>query len=73
MRIIRIHSHLRLGVLMALINRGFFFTQVRRMLFSNILQQPQVDGMNAILDAWEAKYADRRRPVARLRPCDDLS
>jgi putative chitinase len=42
---------------MALINRGFFFTHVRRMMFSNALQQPQVDGMNAILDGWEAKYA----------------
>ena len=42
---------------MTQINRGFFFTHVRRMLFSNILQPSQVDGMNAILDGWEAKYA----------------
>jgi putative chitinase len=40
---------------MTLINRRFFFTQVRRM--SNDLRQSQVDGMNAILDEWEAKYA----------------
>ena len=43
---------------MTLINRGFFFTQVRRTLFSNTLRQSQVDGLNAILDAWEARYAD---------------
>ena len=42
---------------MAHINRGFFFTHVRRMMFSNVLQQSQVDGMSAILDGWEAKYA----------------
>src|ERR1700760_1957930 len=50
---------------MSQINRGFFFTHVRRMLFSNVLQQPQVDGMNAILDGWEAKYtADDDRWLA---------
>ena len=27
-------------------------------MFANTLKQPQVDGMNAILDAWEAKYAE---------------
>jgi putative chitinase len=42
---------------MTLINRGFFFAQVRRTLFSNTLRQSQVDGLNAILDEWEAKYA----------------
>jgi len=42
---------------MAQINRNFFFTQVRRTLFANNLRQPQVDGINAILDGWEAKYA----------------
>jgi hypothetical protein len=45
------------GVRMTLINRGFFFTQVRRKMFSNDLRQSQVDGLNAILDGWEAKYA----------------
>ena len=50
---------------MTQINRGFFFTHVRRMMFSNILQQSQVDGMNAILDGWEAKYtADDDRWLA---------
>jgi putative chitinase len=39
------------------INRAFFFTQVRRTLFSNHLRQSQVNGINAILDGWEAKYA----------------
>jgi putative chitinase len=43
---------------MARINRGFFFTHIRRMMFSSVLQQSQVDGMNAILNGWEAKYAD---------------
>jgi putative chitinase len=50
---------------MTQINRAFFFTHVRRMMFSNILQQSQVDGMNAILDGWEAKYtADDDRWLA---------
>ena len=43
---------------MSQINRGFFFTHIRRIMFSNVLQQSQVDGINAILDAWEAKYAE---------------
>ncbi|HEY4807638.1 MAG TPA: glycoside hydrolase family 19 protein [Roseiarcus sp.] len=42
---------------MSKINRNFFFTQVRRTLFANNLRQSQVDGINAILDGWEAKYA----------------
>ena len=50
--------HVRLGVRMSQINRGFFFRHVRRIMFSNVLQQSQVDGINAILDAWEAKYAE---------------
>ena len=41
---------------MSLINRNFFFTQIRRTMFSNDLKQSQVDGINAILDGWEAKY-----------------
>jgi predicted chitinase len=45
------------GPKMALINRTFFFTQVRRTLFANNLRQSQVDGINALLDGWEAKYA----------------
>ncbi len=41
---------------MSLINRSFFFTQVRRTMFPT-LRQSQVDGINAILDGWEAKCA----------------
>src|ERR1700683_5619076 len=65
-RKIRINNHLlRFEVQVTQINRGFFFTHVRRMMFSNILQQSQVDGMNAILDGWEAKYtADDDRWLA---------
>ena len=50
---------------MSKINRNFFFTQVRRTLFANNLRQSQVDGINAILDGWEAKYtADDDRWLA---------
>ena len=42
---------------MSQINRNFFFAQVRRTLFANNLRQPQVNGINAILDGWESKYA----------------
>lgn len=42
---------------MALINRDFFFTQIRRSMFSGALKQSQVDGINGILDGWEAEYA----------------
>src|ERR1700733_7256209 len=56
-RKIRIHNHLRFEARMTQINRAFFFTHVRRMMFSNNLDQSEVDGMNAILDGWEAKYA----------------
>jgi putative chitinase len=58
MRIITSPITFALGVRMSQINRGFFFTHVRRIMFSNVLQQSQVDGINAILDAWEAKYAE---------------
>lgn len=58
MLIITNHITFTLGVRMSQINRGFFFTHVRRMMFANVLQQSQVDGINAILDAWEAKYAE---------------
>jgi putative chitinase len=43
---------------MSLINREFFFAQIRKLLFLGTLRQSQVDGLNAILDGWEAKYAD---------------
>src|ERR1700729_2315349 len=64
-RKIGIHNHLRFEARMTQINRGFFFTQVRRVMFSSVLQQSQVDGMTAILDGWEAKYtADDDRWLA---------
>lgn len=39
------------------INRKFFFDFVRRQLFKGPLRQKQVEGLNFILDVWEAKYA----------------
>ncbi|HEX2684894.1 MAG TPA: glycoside hydrolase family 19 protein [Ferruginibacter sp.] len=36
-----------------MINRLFFFTQVRLSLFDGKLKQSQVDGITAILDEWE--------------------
>ena len=44
---------------MAKINRPFFFTQVRNTLFDRGLKQTQVDGLTAILDYWESKYATK--------------
>jgi hypothetical protein len=43
---------------MSAINRNFFFAQVRPTLFCNNMRQSQVDGLNAILDGWEVKYAE---------------
>jgi putative chitinase len=43
--------------MMSGINRPFFFAQVRKLLFSNSLKQSQVNGLTAILDAWEKQYA----------------
>jgi len=39
------------------INRRFFFDFARRVLFKGHLRQKQVDGLNFILDVWEASYA----------------
>jgi putative chitinase len=39
-----------------MINRDTFFAKVRASLFSGSLKQSQVDGMNYMLDAYEAKY-----------------
>jgi predicted chitinase len=39
------------------INRDFFFEHIREKLFPNGLNQSQVDGHNAILDAWERDHA----------------
>lgn len=50
---------------MSKINRDFFFTQIRRTMFAGTLRQSQVDGINAILDGWEAQYdADDDRWLA---------
>lgn len=43
---------------MSKINRDFFFQQVRKTLFVKGLSQPQVDGHEAIVDAWEATHAN---------------
>lgn len=45
-----------------MIDRDRFFARTREVLFGGILHQGQVDGCNAILDAWEARpaFADRR-------------
>src|SRR6202142_1208851 len=62
---IRIHNHLRFEARMTQINRAFFFPHVRRMMFSDNLDQSQADGMNGILDGWEGKYtADDDRWLA---------
>lgn len=42
---------------MAIIDRQVFFDNVRPEPFSGELTQGQVDGMEAILDAWEADYS----------------
>jgi len=39
-----------------MINRKFFFAQVRDTLFGGKLKQKQVDGLSAILDEWETNY-----------------
>jgi putative chitinase len=39
------------------INRQFFFDQVRASLFGGHMSQSQIDGMGAILDYWENKLA----------------
>ena len=42
---------------MSLINRQFFFSYIRQHLLGGSLKQGQVDGISAILDYWESKYA----------------
>lgn len=37
------------------INRDFFFDHIREYLFNGSLRQSQLNGMNAILDKWEAE------------------
>lgn len=41
------------------INRAFFFQVISESLFPNGLRQSQVDGAEAILDAWESAHADK--------------
>jgi hypothetical protein len=43
------------------IDRPFFFDTVRAALFKGALNAPQVDGMTAILDFWEARMPDADR------------
>jgi len=40
------------------IERAPFFKAVRERFFGGILKQSQVDGFNAILEAWEKRYPD---------------
>lgn len=42
---------------MSKINRKFFFDHVRTSLFTGALTKKQVDGLDAILDEWEANHA----------------
>jgi putative chitinase len=39
------------------INRKFFFDTVRERLFSGSLKHAQVEGMSAVLDEWEKRFA----------------
>ena len=42
-----------------MINRQFFFTQVRTYLFGGTLKQLQVNGLNAILQEWDDNWAKK--------------
>ena len=42
-----------------MINRKFFFEQVRATLFTGKLNQGQVAGLSFILDAWEASHSNK--------------
>lgn len=42
-----------------MINRQFFFDQVRLNLFSGSLKQSQVAGLGGLLDEWESTYAKK--------------
>jgi hypothetical protein len=44
---------------MSAINRTFFFDFARNHLFGGKLSQKQVEGLTAILDYWESKYAGK--------------
>ncbi|MEN9726236.1 MAG: hypothetical protein RL434_602, partial [Pseudomonadota bacterium] len=38
------------------LNRKFFFSFIREYLFAGKLRQGQVEGLNALLDAWETQH-----------------
>lgn len=42
-----------------MINKTFFFDQAKRRMFGGRLTQSQVDGLNAILEVWEAQHAKK--------------
>ena len=42
-----------------MINRKFFFDQLRTQLFGGRFSKSQVDGLNALLDVWEPAYAKK--------------
>jgi putative chitinase len=42
-----------------MLNRDFFFDQVRRTLFDGKLKQAQFDGLNAIVTEWEQNHSDQ--------------
>lgn len=48
------------------VNREKFFTSVRHTVFPGRLTQTQVDGMNAILDAWDKSAFDDLRWLAYM-------
>lgn len=45
--------------MVAKINRKFLFSHVKGILFGSSFKQSQVDGIDAILDYWEANYAEK--------------
>ena len=43
----------------AMINRAFFYDEVRLRLMSGKLKRSQVEGLDGILDEWEARHAEK--------------
>jgi phage-related protein len=50
-----------------MINRKFFFDQVRNTLFGGSLKQSQVSGLTAILDEWDANTTKQTAPCSQLK------